>query len=232
MNKQTNWIASSVVVALVLGSIGCGQGFKTQNGNSASTTGISPQASRDVSSQIAMAAQATKDAQSAMADAQAAIASITDANGNINMNLFNKTLSLPLPGTGGLLSPVIAKLQPIFDNVFSKATLVKQQFDAARASLATAIAGLNSADPAQAAQIAQITAQLAQIDKMEQQFTDAMHLLAGKIDLAVAALNNVVSGITSYIPGFGWLAGMAIDYLVMDDVKNLLADFKAKLISI
>jgi hypothetical protein len=228
MNKRMNWITGPLVVALTLSSIGCGQSFRS-TGSGAMSTG-SQATNADVSDQLAKANQAAKDAQVAMADAQAAIASISDANGNINVGLFTKSTAQTT--TQGLLAPLIAKLQPVFDCVYNKALVVKQQFDSARASLAAALAKLNPGDATQASQIAQINAQMAQIDTMEQQFANSMHLLAGKLDLATTALDKIISGATSFIPGFGWLAGMAIDMLVMSDVKNLISDFKMKLLSL
>lgn len=228
MTNGMTWITRGVLGILAVSAIGCGQGFKSGSSSSGSSVGAK---SVDVSDQLAAADKAAKDAQVAMAEAQDAIAQITDSNGNVNVSLFTKTSGAEVQ-TSGLLAPLIAKIKPLFTTVISKVVAVKSKFDSARLALADALGKLNANDPAQASLIATINAQMAVIDKAELAFTDTVHKLAGKLDLAIVGLDKIVSGVTSFIPGFGWLADMALDMLVMGDVKDLILDFKAQLLAI
>lgn len=236
MTRQWNWMSGYVVMALTISSIGCGQGFKSQGpaqaqAQTANAAHSTPNDSTpNVSEALAKAQQATVDAQTAMADAQATVATISDANGNINVSLFTNTARSI--HAKGLLAPVIARIQPIFDRVFSRAQAVKVQFESARATLAAAIAKFDKNIPAEAALIAQVTQQMGRIDALEQQFRKSMQVLAGKLNLASLALDKVISGATSFIPGFGGLANLAIDYFVMADVKTMISDFKLKLLAL
>jgi hypothetical protein len=67
---------------------------------------------------------------------------------------------------------------------------------------------------------------------MERTFSASMHQLASKLDLAIAGLDKLVSGVTSFIPGFGWIANLALDYLVMSDVKNFIYEVKMRLMAL
>ncbi len=209
-----------------IGAVGCGQGFKT--GSSATT---SAQAVANVDDQLAKADKAASDALLAMTQAQAALDQITDSQGNININLFTKNFGATANATG-LLAPLIAKLQPLFDQVYDKVVLVKNQFSVARVALTDAIGKLNANDPAQAALIAKVKEQISRIDMLETTFRNKIHLLAGKMSLAITGLDRIVSGATSFIPGFGWLASWALDMFVMGDVKQLILDLQAKLLAI
>ncbi len=228
MNTQLTWITRGIISIAAIMAFGCGQGFKTSSGASNKTAA---QAVANVDNQMAKADQAAKDAALAMADADAAISKITDKDGNININLFTKSTTTGTQ-TSGILAPLVAKLQPLFDSVFDKVNAVKVQFDAARAALADALGKLNPNDPAQAAMIATVQTQMAHIDALEAQFRDKIHMLAGKLSLAITGLDKIVSGVTSFIPGFGWLASWALDMFVMDDVKNLILNLQAKLMAL
>jgi hypothetical protein len=228
MTTYVNNCVRGLIVLAAVSAIGCGQGFKSgssASGNSAAST------IANIDDQLAKANQAAKDAQTAMGEAQDAIDQITDANGNINISLFTKSSSSQVQSSG-LLAPLVAKLQPLFDNVFNKVNMVEQQFAAARLALADALGKLNQNDPAQAALVAKVQAQLAQIDALEASFRDKVHALAGKLTLAITGLDKIINGVTSFIPGFGWLASWALDMFVMDDVKNLILDLQTKLLAI
>jgi hypothetical protein len=216
-----------MALVFMVSTVGCGQGFRATSvgSNTAASAGTV-----DISEQLAKAEDARKQAQAAMADAKAAIDQISDDQGNINIGLFQTSETQ----TQGLLSPIIDKLNGVFDKLFAKIDFVKQQFTTARAALTAALAQLNQANPLQAAQIQQIMAEMSQIDAMEAQFQSSMHLLADKLDLASAALDKLINSATSFIPvpGLSIVAGVLIDMFVMSDVKNLIASLKARLLAV
>lgn len=233
MIHKNNWVNKTTLALFTFGAVistvGCGQGFKSGGGADSSVGSAS---APNISDQMAKASQANKDAQTAIADAQAAIASISDANGNIKLNLFAK--STAQVQTQGLLSPLLAKLQPTFDLVYGKALLVKQQFDSARNQLAAVAAKLDKNNPAQAATLQMIMDQLAQIDNMDAQFKVSMQRLVMNLNYALNAIDKGVNMATSAIPipFVGFIAGMAIDYLLVDDVKVMIQTFQMKLLSL
>jgi hypothetical protein len=169
-----------------------------------------------------------------MADAADALKAIQDSSGNINLGLFLKggSSSNSEVATSGLLTPVIDKLRGTFDTVFSKVDDVKAKFADARQSLLVALSRLDHNNPAQAYMIDQIMTQLSRIDQMEQQFRAQLQTLTGKLDTAVAALRKVISGATSFIPGWGFVVDFAIDYFVMSDIENFINEIKMRLLSI
>ncbi len=226
MTKQMNILTGSVITVFAAGLMGCGQGFKS---NGLSSNGAQ---SVNIDSELAKAQQANDDAQTAMIEAQQALKAIQDENGNINLSLFMKGGTSSDTQTAGLLSPIVDKLRATFDTVFLKVENVKAKFTDARQALLTALSRLDHNNPAQAAMISEIMVQLSKIDSMETQFRVGMQSLAGKLDLAVAALDKVISGLTSFIPGWGWVANFAIDYLVMGDIKNFIAEIKMRLLTL
>lgn len=223
--NQMTRTALMITVALTMSA--CGQGFKTTASNVDATTAAT---ATDISNELAKAEAANKSAQEAILEANAALATIMDSSGNINLNLFSSSSTSTVQGKG-LLSGVLTKLSSVFDKVFERMALVKTKFAEARALLTTAMAKLDANDPTQALLIAEITSKMGAIDKMELTFTTAVHSLASKLDLASAALDKLVSGVTSFIPGFGWVVDFALDYLVMNDVRELIAELKAKLLA-
>jgi hypothetical protein len=226
--KPMNYIVGCTLLAVSLTTIGCGSGFK------ASGMGVSNGAqSVSIDSEIARAQAATQSAQQAIDDANAVVRTLMDDQGNINLGLFltGDAGSANAKATG-LLSPIIDQLNSVFNQVFAKATAVKQQFEDARNALNAALVQLSANDPTQAAQIAQIQAQLGQIDAMEAAFRTSMQMLATKLGQASTALQSLISGATSFIPGWGAIVNLAINFFVMDDVNNLIATIQAKLLSL
>lgn len=237
MNTLKQYVSVSLAVVFASTSVGCGKGFQ----GSGKSGGVASSNSRgsstvDVSAQMQKAAEASQQAQAAIADANAAIAQITDGNGNVNLGLFKSasTGSSAQTSTQGLLQPLVDKLNGVFDTLFAKIDMVKQQFASARTMLADALAKLNANDPTQASQIQAINDQLAKIDGLEQNFQNMIHQLAGKLDLATTALDKLISTATSFIPipGLSLVAGVFVDMFVMSDVKNLIASVKAKLLAV
>ncbi len=226
MSNKMNWITKSTLMILAVSAVGCGQGFKSGQ----SSSSLSAQAI-NIDKQLERADKASQDAELAMTLAQSAIGKILDSRGNVNVQLFMKGLGSGLQ-IGGTSGPIVAQLQPLFDEVFNRVEDVKGKYDAARLALADALSKLDANDPAQAALLEKVKAQLKMVDAMEVKFRKSVHLLAGKLTLAVGSLDKVVSGATSFIPGFGWLASLAIDYLIMDDVKTLILDLQAKLLAL
>ncbi len=210
----------ALVALLVIVAIGCGQGMKSTGGAYTAATAA------NVDEQMNKAAKASADAQTAMSDAMLAISTILSSNGSINGGLFSLGQ--------GPLAPLIDKIQPVFDKVYDKALMVKKQFETARAALADAVAKLNPNDPAQAATIAQIMEQMKQIDGLELKFEDTMHSLATKLNLAMTGIDQLVNMATSLIPipGLNWIVGMAIDYLLVNDVKTMIQNFQMKLLAL
>lgn len=220
-----NILTGSVIVILAAGLMGCGQGFKS--GNVAS----SAKQDANIDIELAKAEQANADAQTAMNEATLALNAIQDENGKINLKLFLKGPAGEVQ-TEGLLSPVVDKLRLTFDKVFAKVDLVKEKFAAARAALMAALAKLDHTNPAQAAMIDQIMTQMGKIDAMENQFRVGMVSLAGKLDLAVTSLDKIVSGLTSFIPGWGLVVNFAIDFFVMSDIKDFIMEIKMRLLTL
>jgi hypothetical protein len=229
MSRMNKYLAVNIATVLAFSSVGCGQGFRNSGSSNA---GVSQ--SVNVNDQLAKAQAASEQAQKAMADANTALADIMDDKGNIKLGLFSTTSSDSQTRTAGLLAPIIDKLNAVFDKLFAKVDLVKQQFAMARAALNDALSKLSAADPAQAAQIDQIKQELASIDTLEQQFSNQMHSLASKLDLASSAIDKLLQTATSAIPvpGLGTIAGVLVDMFLMSDVKNLIASIKAKLLAI
>lgn len=227
MGKNLNLITGSVLVVFAASLVGCSQGFESQG--KITTNGAQ---AVDISSEMSKAEQANQAALSAITDANNALKDITDANGNINVGLFSKSSASADVTSQGLLTGIIEKLRPKFEQLFSKVTAVKAKFTEARALLAAAMAKLDQSNPAHAIMIQEIMGQLAKIDAMERTFSASMQQLAGKLDLAIVGLERIVSGATSFIPGFGWLANLALDYFVMGDIKNFIYEVKMRLMAL
>lgn len=233
MNRANQLCSLSLAAVFAVSSIGCGQGFKTSSANQSKATetgGLS--VTPDISASLKKAEEAAASAQTAMVDANNALKEIQDENGNINLGLFIRPQTSSKVEVQSLLSPVIDKLKAVFDTVFAKVALVKQKFADARRLLADAMAKLDLNDPAQAKIADEIKKQLANIDALEAKFTDAMRMLASKLDLAMVGLDKIITGVTSSIPGWGSIVGLAIDYLFMSDVKALIQDLKARLLAL
>ncbi len=223
MITSKKYISACLAVIFSVSSIGCGQGFR-----STSTSGDVTAAQATVNDELAKAQEATKIAEDAMAEAQAAIAEITDSNGEIKVQLFQSGSAQ----SKSLLSPIIDKLNGVFDQLFAKVDMVKARFAEARLKLADVVGKLDPNDPSQAALISEINSQLARIDALEARFRTMIHGLAGKLDIATAALDRVLSGATSLIPGWGLIVSLALDYFVMGEVKAFIAQLKTRLLSI
>jgi hypothetical protein len=178
-----------------------------------------------------LAEQAAKEAQAAIDDANKMMAEITDENGTINVGLFKKASSA---GTAqkGLLDPLTNKIRAVFDQVYAKVLVVKISFAKAKQALNDALAKIDQSNPVNQAQIAMIMANLAKIDQLEAKFSESMHQLASKLDLAIAGLDSIITGVTTWLPGWGSLIGMALDMLVMGDIKAFILELKAKLMAL
>lgn len=219
----------TMAVAISMTSIGCGQSFKS----SAATTPLAEQ-SVNVDDAMTKAQKASDAARKAFADANLALADIMDDSGNVHLSLFSSSGANAQAKASGITGPLIDKLNKVFDQLFAKTDLVKQNLAQARQLLDDALAKLSAAVPAQAAQIDVIRKQLRQLDLLEQDFSMAMHLLAGKLDLATNSLDKLIQQGTSLIPvpGLGMVAGVLIDMFVTNDVKTYIAGVKAKLLAL
>jgi hypothetical protein len=180
--------------------------------------------------QMQKAEQAAKEAQAAIDDANKLINEITDDSGTINVGLFKKPAESV--STKGLLDPITDKLREVFDMIYAKVAVVKAAFAKARQALNDALAKIDQSNPANQAQVAMIMANLAKLDQLEAKFSDSMHMLASKLDLAISGLDGIISGLTTWLPGWGSLIGMALDMLVMNDVKAFILELKAKLLAL
>lgn len=223
------YIVFTMAVAFSFASIGCGQSFKS----SAATTPLAEQ-SVNVDDAMSKAQKASDAARKAFADANLALSDIMDDSGNVHLNLFSSSGANAQAKASGLSGPLIDKLNKVFGELFAKTDLVKQNLASARQLLNDALAKLSAAVPAQAAQIDVIRKQLGQLDLLEQDFSMAMHLLAGKLDLATNSLDKLIQQGTSLIPvpGLGMVAGVLIDMFVTNDVKVYIAGVKAKLLAL
>lgn len=206
--------------------VGCGQGMQS----SGLEKGVGAQ-EVDVSADLKAAEEATNDAMAAMAEADEAMKSLQDENGEINISLFQNKNKSEVQSQA-LLAPIIDKLRPAFDKVFEKILVVKAKFNEARGKLVDALTKLDPNIPAQAMMIEQIKKALAQIDQMEQQFRVQMVNLTGKLDQAVDALTKIISRITNFIPGWGWVVDLFIDFAVMSDVRDFVNEIKMKLLTL
>jgi len=214
---------------MAVSAIGCGQGFKSGSNNAGSTGAQAVTGSID--DQLAKADEAQQEAAVAMNDAQTAVNGLLDSNGNINLLLFTKSSSSQVQ-TSGVLAGLVNKLKPLFDTAFNKVAAAKQKYDDARTALNNALNAINQADPAAADTVAKLKAQLSTLDSAEASFLNSVHLLAGKLTLVSSALDGLVSGVTSFIPGYGAIIGWVLDNFVMDDVKNLILDLQTKLLAL
>ncbi|HMN69832.1 MAG TPA: hypothetical protein PKC28_14910 [Bdellovibrionales bacterium] len=228
---RSQLVTGSVIASLLL--TGCGQGFKGTAGtvSSGSQSLTVEEQVVNVENEMRKAEEASVKAQEAMIEADRALSEITDEKGNINLGLFSKTKTSEVQSQF-LLKGVMDKLRGVFDKVFARVETVKAKFDAARTALNDALNKLEASNPAHAALIAEIRTKLIAVDVMEGQFRNGMHLLAGKLDLAIVGLDKLVQGVTSFIPGWGFVVNMALDYLVMSDVKQLIGELKARLLAI
>jgi hypothetical protein len=225
MNNKTSWIASAFLASSIFATVGCGQGLKS---TSPGRTVAEHQA--NVDKQMDQAEKAAADAQDALVAAQTVLAQISDANGNFNLGLFSGLkgkMSL-----GNILGPVADKLTEVFDQVYEKLALLKTKYGEARLALADAMGKLDASDPTQAKLIAQINSQMGRLDDLEKQYTSAIHKLARKLDLVERSIDKLVSGVTSSIPGFGAILGLALDYLVLDDIYAVIDGFQQKLLDL
>lgn len=219
-------IWGSVIAVIAAGSIGCGNTMRPYS----SAKDVDATLTVESDDQMLKAEQAAKEASAAIDEANKAINEITDDNGNINVGLFKKPASGA--STKSLLSPLTDKLREVFDKVYARVLVVKQTFGKARQALNDALAKIDQSNPVNSAQIAMIMANLAKLDQLEAQFSNSMHTLASKLDLAIAGLDSIISGVTTFIPGWGSLIGMALDMLIMGDVKGFILELKAKLMAL
>lgn len=224
MKLKFQWVLAYVGILVAASTVGCGQGMKPSGGSPETAAMVA-----NTDDQIATAEKAALEAKSAIDEANALITQITDENGNIKIGLFQL---LGSAGSGSGLNPLTAKLRVAFDKIFEKVATVKRQFGVARQTLKDVLAKLDQNNPTLAAQIAVVTANLAKLDDLEIKFSVSMHMLASKMDLATKGLDLLVKGVTSFIPGFGAIVGLAIDFLVMDEVKMLILELKLKLMAV
>jgi hypothetical protein len=227
MNKL-NIVTGSLLAVIAASSIGCGQGMKSNTSSNAKASAVGQ--TEEIAAVIKKAEKANEEAQSAILEAQSALLTIQDKNGNIKIDLFQSNNNEV--DSAGLLTPVIDKLRGPFDTVLAKVALVKSKFNEARKMLMSALSKLDDKDPAQAALIAEVMKQMAAIDKMEATFRTSMFQLAGKLDMAVAALEKLISGVTNFLPGWGWVVNLGLDYLVMSDIRDFVAEVKMKLMTL
>ncbi len=228
MNKQFKMAAGVMTVFLMVTTIGCGETLKSSTPSNKAAAAGSNTSTEEIATVIAKAQKASDEAVGAIAEAEAVLKTIQDENGNINVSLFQSNQVQ----SSGLLSPLIERLRGPFDTVLAKVGLVKAKFAEARQLLLSSLAKLNDKDPAQAAMIAEIMKQMAAIDRMEATFRTSMMQLAGKLDLAVAALEKVLSGATNFSAGMGWVINLGLDYFVMGDIRDFVSEIKIKLMAI
>lgn len=240
MTLIKTWATFGFGTLLAVNLVGCGQAMtssqfkdqKTTNASTSPTSGVNL-----VSAQMASVRTASDDVQAAIVSAQALMAQLVDAQGNVNLSLFTSSSSSPGNGPAiGILAPIVNEVRSVFDQVFAKVTAVKGQFDTVRATLTTVLNSLNPNDPLQSAEIDQIKSMLAELSNLEQAFQTAMHDLSGKVGQASVALDNVIArataGLNTKIPGLGLIAGLLIDTFVTGDVKDLLNTVQSKLASV
>jgi len=216
---------TGLLAVIAIGVVGCGQGFKSMGEGG----------KVDVTAELKKAEEASVEAQEAMVEAQAVVRQISDDKGNINVRLFQQASTSDVDSkvsAQGIIMPLLDKLRPIFDRLFTKITTVKGQFAAARAKLTEALAKLSQSNPQHAETIRQIMEQMSRIDAMEAQFRSQMHSLASKLDIATRGLDRLINGLVSFIPGFGFLVGLALDFLVMSDVRDFIDEIKLRLLTV
>lgn len=231
MYKQMNIVTVSVLAVIAASAIGCGQGMKS-NAIPNDKVGSSSSSSNteEIAAVIKKAEKANEEAKAAIDEAANVMLTIQDENGNFKINLFQA--SNAEVNTSGLITPLIDKIRGPLDTVIAKSVLVRAKFNEARQMLMSALARLDDKDPAQAALIAEVMKQMASIDKMDTAFRTSMFKLGGKLDLAVDGLEKILSGVTSFIPGWGWVVNLGLDFLVMQDIRDFVLDVKLKLLGI
>jgi hypothetical protein len=230
MNKSFKIVTGSLLAVIAASSIGCGQGMKSNTSSNAKASGGNIANTEEIAAVIKKAEKASDEAQAAIVEAQSVLLTIQDQNGNIKIDLFQRNNGQV--DSAGLLTPVIDRLRGPFDTVLAKVALVKSKFNEARQMLVTSLSKLDDKDPAQAALINEVMKQMAAIDRMEAQFRTSMMQLGGKLDMAVAALEKLISGVTNFLPGWGWVVNLGLDYLVMSDIRDFVAEIKMKLMAL
>ncbi|MGE0529070.1 MAG: hypothetical protein AB7G93_03165 [Bdellovibrionales bacterium] len=219
-------VTGSLLIMFMFSVVGCGQGFRGQAEFAQIET-------KSIDDQLAKAEEAKLLAEKAIDEAHAAVSEITDENGNIKVGLFSSGSGSSSTTRSKLFfNGLIEKLRSVFDTVFARAEEVKEHFELARDKLEEAMDLLDKNDPEQAERIEQIKDKLAYIDELELEFSESMHKLSDKLGVAVSGLEKIISGVTSFIPGWGWLVNLALDYLVMNEVKDLVLDLRVKLLSL
>jgi hypothetical protein len=226
MNKQLNIAVCALMSIFAASSIGCSAGFRSGNSSVPTINGAAGGGTTTGGDdQIAKAQAAVTAGQKAMDSASTALSGMTTPTGTIDLSIFMGGL-----GGGGVLAPIIAKLQPIFDDAYAKVLAVKQQFDASKAAIAAQIAKLDPADPT----AVMLTQELTAITNMETQFDTQVHALADRLTLVNTEIDGVIAQATAAIPipGIGVLAGILIDTFIINDVKKLITDLQTKLIAL
>lgn len=229
-----NYLAVVLATLFATSGIGCGKGMRSAAPVVAEKTSEQSDGSFDISEQLNKAEEASKEAQKAMAEAEVVLAEIMDENGNVRINLFASTSVDSQTRTVGLLSPLLDKLNGVFDRVFEKVDFVKTQFANARMLLIQAMAKLDPNNAAHLSAIQAIKDQLNKIDGLERAFASSMHGLASKLDLATSALDKLINLGTSFIPvpGLGAVAGILIDLFLTGEVKDYISTVKLRLLQI
>ncbi len=229
MSKQMSFVTGSVLAVIAASTIGCGQGMKS-TGLPSEKVAASSSNTEEIAAVIQKAEKANLEAKAAIDEANATLLTIQDENGNIKIDLFQKA-NAPAQ-TKGLITPLIEKFRGPFDILIAKGVLVRSKFNDARQMLLSALSRLDDKDPAQAALISEVMKQLASIEKMEITFRTSMFKLCGQLDTAVDGLEKIISGVTSFIPGWGWVVNLGLDFLVMSDVRDFAMEVKFKLMGI
>lgn len=224
MNKQLHRIVCALVAIMTASSVGCSSGFRSGNGSSPVTSSSTGGATAD--DQVTKSKAAALEGQKAMESATTALSSMTTATGTIDLSIFENNTG----AAGGVLAPIIAKLQPIFDEAYAKVQMVKTQFDASKAAIAAQLAKLDPADP----MYALLSKELTTLTDLETQFDTQVHALADRLLLVNSQIDGLVAQATAAIgiPGISIIAGILIDTFIINDVKKLITDLHDKLMAL
>ncbi len=220
LKNEKMWLVGLVASALFLTACGGGglqpssfAGSSAVRGDSASEL-PAPQIDLQKIEQDAAAAE------SALIEAEAAIAEILDENGEVRLNFFsgNQSSSQFDFGAAGIFSKA---LEPLLNKIAEAVEKGLGGYKEGRLKLIEAIAKLDSSNPAHALLLQQLMEQMEKFDVIESSLQTVLRGVSSKINLVVDRLDLLISG---WNPIVGLLLAGEIR-----DVKEVIRKFSERI---
>ncbi len=155
---------------------------------------------------------ANQSAEDSIAEAEAAIESIMDENGNIKMQSQSSDKVQAQLFISSKIADALDKVKLALDKV-------PEAFKLARTKLADAIAKLDANNPSHQVLIAKSMKLMEQIDKMEAHVNSLKKVLRQKINLVIQKLDVVIRRLQSNILG-------AVLSIELSDIRQVLVQFR------